>query len=990
MKDIFKTSHAILIACLFSLPAFADYASDRAAIAALGNLTSAPTIYEVDTSDTVYQSTETIATLTPSTTSQTLEGIFFGSVDYLGNATRVYALVGMPAWDPATDAPLPAIVLVHGGGGGAEETWANLWAERGYVAISIDTEGSSNTGGRHDKGGPRRTGVFNESDVTLGDQFMFHASAGSILANSLLRSLPFVDDSKVGIHGISWGGLITSTVIGVDGRFAFAIPSYGCGHMWDGLGKWQEAISDAGGTDYYKNVWDAMLWLENATMPIMWLSWPKENNFNVDCQANSYLKAPGTRMVSLIPGMRHSQIFTWRRADSYDFADSIVGNNSGSTGLSTHNPWCLEKSRSLVGDQIMVEFESTRTLTGASLIYTNEMGSTTFMDWPSVSVDSFAETSPGSGIWQVTATLPSDANGWFVNVTADTSISTTAYLPGETTYFSNTVYASSRLQEVVTVQPPSPVELALSDTTTSVTGNASVDFTAIHNLEITSLDFVNETHPGAFSTNEEFTFGLISGTPFQVTFDNSVAGLKLGESATATIRLTWVALDNVTTSTIEIPLSAIVDNSQAAIFTWDGGGSNLRWTVGDNWVNGTAPPTNSQTPHPEIIISTGEGSTTSNTYADYSLSSLTFDDSIDDSFTLNVFRASSFVRTLTFDAGGNNASLGVDAGSSGDILISDFDTAASLILNDNLDLAHNGTGTLTLDLATTEEIGETNGITKSGSGSVILQGTNNYTGDTIVEAGTFTLDASSSLSFIPTANGTSNQLTGVPSGTGTIHLNGEINLNLSTADSTLGNSWLLIDDTNFNVSYAPGTFSVNSSRGAFTNNSGVWTLDTGGQIWTFAQATGILEILGKPYDTWAASSFTLPFTSTSPTEDPDNDGLPNLLEFVLGGDPTISQNDIGLSVTESNSSLQITFRHSDVSKTSPAVGLIIETSEDLSFSTPANDIAIENTSNSGPIGALGASYTVSNNAGFDTITVTIPNDSMPISSQFFVRLSVSQ
>ncbi|MDA8969275.1 prolyl oligopeptidase family serine peptidase, partial [Akkermansiaceae bacterium] len=306
MKDIFKTSHAILIACLFSLPAFADYASDRAAIAALGNLTSAPTIYEVDTSDTVYQSTETIATLSPSTTSQTLEGIFFDSVDYLGNATRVYALVGMPAWNPATDAPLPAIVLVHGGGGGAEETWANLWAERGYVAISIDTEGASNTGTRHTKGGPRRTGVFNESNITLEDQFMFHASAGSILANSLLRSLPFVDDSKVGIHGISWGGLITSTVIGVDARFAFAIPSYGCGHMWDGIGKWQEAISDAGGTDYYKNVWDAMLWLENATLPIMWLSWPKENNFNVDCQANSYHKAPGTRMVSLIPDMRHS------------------------------------------------------------------------------------------------------------------------------------------------------------------------------------------------------------------------------------------------------------------------------------------------------------------------------------------------------------------------------------------------------------------------------------------------------------------------------------------------------------------------------------------------------------------------------------------------------------------------------------------------------------------------------------------------------------
>ncbi|MEJ6567261.1 MAG: hypothetical protein QNL80_00220, partial [Akkermansiaceae bacterium] len=799
---------------------------------------------------------------------------------------------------------------------------------------------------------------------------------------------PFVDDSKVGIHGISWGGLITSTVIGIDTRFAFAIPSYGCGHMWDGIGKWQENISDAGGTDYYKNVWDAMLWLENATLPIMWLSWPKENNFNIDSQANSYNKAPGTRMVSLIPDMRHSQAFTWRRADSYDFADSIVGNNSSSTGISTNNPWCLEKSRSLVGDQITVEFESTRTLTGASLIYTNQMGSTTFMDWPSVAVDSFAETSPGSGIWQITATLPSDANGWFVNVTADTSISTTAYLPGETTYFSNTVYASSRLQEVVTVQPPSTVELALSETATSVTGNARVDFTAIHNLEITSVDFVNETHPSAFSTDEEFTFGLITGTPFQVTFDNSVAGLNLGESATAILRLTWVALDNVTTSTIDIPLSAIVDNSQAVIFIWDGNGSNLRWTTAENWVNDTVPPTNSQTPYTEVIISDAGGFTSSNTYANFSLKSLTFDDSIDDSFTLNIFRASSFVRTLTFDHGGNNASLDVNAGSSGNILISDFDTTASLILNNSLDLAHNGTGTLTLDLAIAEQSGEANGITSSGSGSVIFQGTNHYNGDTIVEAGTSTMDASSSLNFVPSSNGTSNQLAGLPSGTGTIHLNGAINLNLSTADSTEGNSWLLIDDTNLNVSYDSETFSVNSSLGAFTNNSGVWTFDAGGQIWTFTQATGILEISGNPYDTWAASSFTHPFTSTSPTEDPDNDGLPNLLEFVLGGDPTISQNGIGLSVTRSGSNFQMTFRRSDLSKASPAADLVIEASNDLTFTTPANDITIGNTSDNGPIGPLQASYTVANSAAFDTVTVIIPMNTM--ADQLFVRLAVSQ
>lgn len=50
-----------------------------------------------------------------------------------------------------------------------------------------------------------------------------HATADRILANSLLRSLPEVDADRLGLMGISWG-VITSTVVGIDTRFAFAIP----------------------------------------------------------------------------------------------------------------------------------------------------------------------------------------------------------------------------------------------------------------------------------------------------------------------------------------------------------------------------------------------------------------------------------------------------------------------------------------------------------------------------------------------------------------------------------------------------------------------------------------------------------------------------------------------------------------------------------------------------------------------------------------------
>ena len=53
----------------------------------------------------------------------------------------------------------------------------------------------------------------------------------NILAGNLLRAQPFVDESRVGVTGISWGGVSASILIGFEQRFAFAVPVYGsaCG-----------------------------------------------------------------------------------------------------------------------------------------------------------------------------------------------------------------------------------------------------------------------------------------------------------------------------------------------------------------------------------------------------------------------------------------------------------------------------------------------------------------------------------------------------------------------------------------------------------------------------------------------------------------------------------------------------------------------------------------------------------------------------------------
>src|SRR4051812_4404664 len=67
-------------------------------------------------------------------TGKTLTSLYYEGEPYRGKPTRVFAYLAHPA---KADGKLPAMVLVHGGGGTAFREWAELWAKRGYVALAM-------------------------------------------------------------------------------------------------------------------------------------------------------------------------------------------------------------------------------------------------------------------------------------------------------------------------------------------------------------------------------------------------------------------------------------------------------------------------------------------------------------------------------------------------------------------------------------------------------------------------------------------------------------------------------------------------------------------------------------------------------------------------------------------------------------------------------------------------------------------------------------
>ena len=348
----------------------------------------------------------------------TVRAIYYDALPYGGKPTRVFAWIGLPA---KREGKVPGIVLVHGGGGTAYKEWVQKWNAQGFAAISIAVEGQTDVNenkvkgrpswSRHAFSGPARDGTFADTKLPLKEQWMYHALADTMLANSLLRSLPEVDASKIGVMGISWGGVITSTVIGLDDRFAFGIPTYGCGHLFDAENGWGKALHDNEG---YKQVWDGMNYADRVKMPVLWLSWPLDAHFPLGCQAENYRKAPGPRMVSLVSKMGHSHPAGWNPPDSYAFAKSVVENGK---------PWGASPSAKTESGTAIAVFHSKKPITRAVLVSTTDKGFTGTRKW----IETPAMAASGGGGTTTSAPLPPGTTAWYINAYADTLTLTSDY-----------------------------------------------------------------------------------------------------------------------------------------------------------------------------------------------------------------------------------------------------------------------------------------------------------------------------------------------------------------------------------------------------------------------------------------------------------------------------------------------------------------------------------------------------------------------------------
>lgn len=351
--------------------------------------------------------------------SEGVKSFFYQGTDYKGRATRVFAYYGVPAnkdvgEDKSTNQNIkyPAMVLIHGGGGTAFDRWVKLWNSRGYAAIAMDLCGCVPVGSygkwqRHEQGGPSGWDAsFGQLNDAVTDQWTYQAVTAVALAHSLIRSYPEVDVDRIGVTGISWGGYLTCIVAGVDSRFQFACPVYGCGFLGENSA-WLPAFQKLGSEQakLWLDQWDPSQYLGQAKMPMLWVNGTNDFAYPMDSWQKSYRLPKGDCQLCLRIRMPHGHGAAGENPEEiHVFANSLLRQG---------------KSLARITDQGQTETEAWATylsdvpIVKAELAFTRDSGTWKDRKWE------HAPATIDASAGRFVASIPADVKVFYLNLFDD-------------------------------------------------------------------------------------------------------------------------------------------------------------------------------------------------------------------------------------------------------------------------------------------------------------------------------------------------------------------------------------------------------------------------------------------------------------------------------------------------------------------------------------------------------------------------------------------
>ena len=324
------------------------------------------------------------------------------------------------------------------------------------------------------------------------------------------------------------------------------------------------------------------------------------------------------------------------------------------------------------------------------------------------------------------------------------------------------------------------------------------------------------------------------------------------------------------------------------------------------------------------------------------------------------------------------------------------DNAMEITPGAYLNIFADGSNHLKLSGAITNPAGVGN-LYKDGSAILTLTGSNTYSGTTSVVAGKLLVNGTNSgsgavsVSSAATFGGIGSVAGNVTYATG------------SFAQFTQGSPFTIGGTLTLNNNVVRVSLPTNLSAGVYTlatyteaGSSGsvdaTPVIDSGSlaptATATVSNSAGaiVLTVVGGlgPFETWSTVTYGLSGGNEAGNADPDNDGIGNALEFVLGGNPTTPSNSILPTVDESTGDLIFTFYRKDLSEGSSTI--TFQWSTDLT-AAGWNNVTVGAADSSA--GDITVDVTEDNpDADTDKIVITVPAVHA-VGGKLMGRLSVS-